>query len=212
MDQKSHWETVYRTKRADELSWFQQEPTLSLDLIRRAVPDTSAHVIDIGGGVSTLVDGLLRAGYSNVSVLDLSVTALAQTRARLGDAAWRARWLEADVLTAALPEARVDLWHDRAVFHFLTKADDRHAYIAQVRRAVRHGGYVLIATFADDGPTKCSGLSVARYSAQTLHGAFGEPFQLLKTVREQHVTPAGTRQSFVYCVCRFVPHASRRVA
>lgn len=204
-DQKAHWETVYRTKRADELSWFQREPAISLALIRRAAPETSARIIDVGGGASRLVDELFRAGYSDVTVLDLSSTALSQARARLGGAAARVHWLEADVLNARLPEAGFDLWHDRAVFHFLTSPSDRDAYLAQVRRAVRSGGHVLVATFAEDGPTKCSGLPVARYSADALRDELGRAFQLVDSTREQHVTPSGTRQSFVYCLCRFVP-------
>lgn len=204
-DQKAHWETVYRTKRADELSWFQREPAISLALIRRAAPETSARIIDVGGGASRLVDELFRAGYSDVTVLDLSSTALSQARARLGGAAARVHWLEADVLNARLPEAGFDLWHDRAVFHFLTSPSDRDAYLAQVRRAVRSGGHVLVATFAEDGPTKCSGLPVARYSADALRDELGRAFQLVESTREQHVTPSGTRQSFVYCLCRFVP-------
>jgi SAM-dependent methyltransferase len=212
MNPKAHWEALYRTKRPEEVSWFQREPTLSLDLIRRAVPDLSARVIDVGGGASTLVDGLLRAGYANVTVLDLSAAALAQARARLGDAASRARWLEADVLSAELPDAGSDLWHDRAVFHFLTAPEDREAYIAQVRRAVRPGGHVLLATFAEDGPTRCSGLPVMRYSADALHQEFDGGFELLESVRERHITPAGTPQSFVYCLCRFVPFASTQAA
>jgi ubiquinone/menaquinone biosynthesis C-methylase UbiE len=204
-DQKAHWETVYRTKRADEMSWFQREPAISLDLIRRAAPETSARIIDVGGGASRLVDELFRAGYSDVTVLDLSSTALAQARARLGGAAGRMHWLEADVLNASLPDAQFDLWHDRAVFHFLTSPSDRDAYLAQVRRAVRSGGHVLVATFAEDGPTKCSGLPVARYSADALRDELGRAFQLVESTREQHVTPSGTRQSFVYCLCRFVP-------
>jgi ubiquinone/menaquinone biosynthesis C-methylase UbiE len=204
-DQKAHWETVYRTKRADELSWFQREPAISLDLIRRAAPETSSRIIDVGGGASRLVDELFRAGYSDVTVLDLSSTALAQARARLGGAAARVHWFEADVLNARLPDARFDLWHDRAVFHFLTSPSDRDAYLAQVRRAVRSGGHVLVATFAEDGPTKCSGLPVARYSADALRDELGRAFQLVDSTREQHVTPSGTRQSFVYCLCRFVP-------
>jgi 2-polyprenyl-3-methyl-5-hydroxy-6-metoxy-1,4-benzoquinol methylase len=209
---KGHWETVYQTKRADEVSWFQREPTISLDLIRRVAPATSARIIDVGAGASTLVDGLLRAGYSDLTVLDLSRTALHEAQNRLGDAASRVRWSEVDVLTTSLPEAAFDVWHDRAVFHFLTSAVDREAYIAQVRRAVRPGGYVLVATFAEDGPMKCSGLPVARYSAQALHDEFGGRFQLIESVREQHVTPTGTPQSFVYCLCRFVPPAQSQVA
>jgi len=205
-DQKTHWENVYRTKRPDEVSWYQREPSLSLELIRRAVPGPSAQIIDVGGGASTLVDGLLRAGYSNLTVLDLSATALAESRERLGESAARVQWLDDDVLSATLPEAAYDLWHDRAVFHFLTNVADRAAYVAQVRRAVRPGGHVLVATFAEDGPSKCSGLPVARYSPETLHHEFAGGFELVESVREQHVTPGGSTQSFLYCLCRFVPH------
>jgi SAM-dependent methyltransferase len=211
-DRKTHWETVYRTKRPTEVSWYQPQATRSLELIRLAVPDAAARIIDVGGGASTLVDGLLQAGYSNLSVLDVSATALAEARARLGDAASRVRWLEGDILSAELPEAIYDLWHDRAVFHFLTDSPDRTAYVAQVRRAVRPGGYVLVATFADDGPLKCSGLPVARYSVDTLHQEFDGGFELVESVREQHVTPSGSTQSFLYCLCRFAPNASSRAA
>jgi len=201
-DAKAHWEHVYQTRRVDEVSWFQRQASVSLELIRRAAADPAARIIDVGGGASTLVDGLLNAGYSNVTVLDISTTALSEARTRLGEAASRVQWMEADVLTAALPEPQFDLWHDRAVFHFLTQENDRAAYINQVRRAVRPGGHVLVATFAEDGPTSCSGLKVARYSAAALHDTFGPQFQLVTSVREEHLTPGGARQSFVYCLCR----------
>ena len=212
MDPKTHWEQVYHTKRVDEVSWYQREAKLSLDLIRRGVPETSARIIDVGGGASTLVDGLLEVGYTNVTVLDVSGAALASARTRLGERAAPVQWLEANVLNAAMPEAHFDLWHDRAVFHFLTDEADRAAYVAQVRHAVRPGGHVLVATFAEDGPTSCSGLPVVRYSATELHDAFGALFQLVTSVREQHVTPSGARQSFVYCLCRFAPHGQRQAA
>jgi SAM-dependent methyltransferase len=211
-DPRAHWETVYRTKRPTEVSWYQPEARLSLELIRRAVPDTLARIIDVGGGASTLVDGLLHDGYSNLSVLDLSTIALAEARRRLGDSASRVQWLEDDILSAALPEAAYDLWHDRAVFHFLMHAGDRASYVAQVRRAVRPGGHVLVATFAEDGPLQCSGLPVARYSAETLHREFDGGFELVDSVRELHVTPGGSTQSFQYCLCRFAPHVSSRAA
>jgi ubiquinone/menaquinone biosynthesis C-methylase UbiE len=203
MDSKGHWESVYRTKRVDEVSWFQSTPSVSLELIGRAVPDPSARIIDVGGGASTLVDGLLQHGYADVTVLDVSDTALAKARARLGDSASRVRWLSADALTVELPDAQYDLWHDRAVFHFLVDSVDRDAYINQVRRAVRPGGHVLIATFAEDGPTTCSGLPVARYSADKLHAEFDGGFEFVESVREQHRTPSGSLQSFVYCLCRY---------
>jgi SAM-dependent methyltransferase len=212
MDSKSHWENVYRTKRVDEVSWFQTSPAISFDLIRRAVPEFAARIIDVGGGASSLVDGLLQFGYTDLTVLDLSATALEHARGRLGGSASRVHWIEADVLAAALPEGSFDLWHDRAVFHFLTNSADRDAYIRQVRRAVRPGGHVLIATFAEDGPARCSGLPVARYSAEALHAQFDGGFELVDSVREQHRTPGGVLQSFVYCLCRFVPPASSKVA
>lgn len=161
-----------------------------------------AAILDVGGGASTLVDGLLDAGYRDLTVLDIAPTALRQARDRLGTRADRVKWVEADVLTAGLPPASIDLWHDRAVFHFLADADARAAYVHQVRRALRPGGCTIIATFAEDGPTRCSGLDVVRYSAEELHTSFGADFRLLDTRPERHRTPSGVEQSFRYCVFR----------
>ena len=208
MDTKRHWETIYRTKKQQELSWFQAEATISLSLIRRVASDLSAAIIDVGGGASRLVDGLLANGFRDVTVLDLSATALALARERLGSGAARVMWIEGDVLVADLTPRRFDVWHDRAVFHFLTAPADRARYVEQVGRSVKPGGYVLVATFADDGPTRCSGLPVVRYSPDGLHHEFGQAFQLLESVREEHVTPSGRKQAFVYCLCRLVPTAS----
>ena len=208
MDRKGHWENVYRTKRTDEVSWFQKTPSLSLDFIRRIALDKATPLVDIGGGASNLVDNLIAEGYSNLTVLDLSSAALAEAQRRLADQAGRVQWLEADVLKATLPERRFGFWHDRAVFHFLTDPRDRAAYVGQVRRALRPGGYVLVATFAEDGPSKCSGLPVERYSAESLHREFDGGFQLVETTREQHVTPAGIQQSFTYCLCRYGANSS----
>ena len=202
MDTKTHWENVYRTKETDEVSWYQRTPRISLDLIRRVVPDRRANIIDIGGGNSSLVDHLLHDGYSHVTVLDVSGTALRQAQQRVEAVSQAVTWVEADVRTADLPEARFDLWHDRAVFHFLTEPTDRQLYVAQARRAVRPGGHVMVATFADDGPTRCSGLPVMRYSADELSREFGEAFQLVESVRELHVTPSGAQQSFIYALWR----------
>jgi len=202
MNSKAHWETIYRTKRPDEVSWFQRAPRISLDLIRRVATDPTASIIDVGGGASTLVDGLVAAGYGDVTVLELSSAALDQARRRLGAAVARVRWVEADVLATELPQAAFDVWHDRAVFHFLTSPADRARYVTQVRRAMRSGGHVIVATFAHDGPTKCSGLPVARYTPDGLHGEFGAGFRLLDSVREEHVTPSGARQAFIYCLCQ----------
>lgn len=203
MDEKSHWEKIYSSKSATEVSWFQEEAEMSLGLITEVASDRNASILDVGGGASRLVDGLLREGYEKVTVLDLSSAALEQARARLGEAADRVEWLEADIRTVEFEEAAIDVWHDRAVFHFLTSEEDRKAYVRQVRRAVRPGGYVLVATFADDGPERCSGLEVARYSAQDLHAEFGSAFRLVRSEREEHVTPWGSTQKFVYCLCRY---------
>ena len=149
-----------------------------------------------------LVDDLLSAGYTDLTVLDVSETALEISRQRLGDAAARVKWIVADVRDAPLPERRFTIWHDRAVFHFLTDATDRQAYVEQVQRTVRPGGYVLIATFAEDGPKTCSGLPVVRYSAESLHSEFGPAFRIVTSEHEDHHTPAGREQSFLYCLCR----------
>ena len=202
MDPKTHWETVYRTKDVHEVSWFQSEARRSLDLITRVSPDRSAPIIDVGAGASVLVDDLLAAGYLDVSVLDVSEAALEISRGRLGTDAAKVKWMRADVRRAQLDEGAYAVWHDRAVFHFLTDAADRAAYVEQVRRAIKPGGYVLVATFAEDGPEYCSGLPVVRYSAEGLHSEFGTDFQLVRSEHEDHRTPAGGEQSFLYCLCR----------
>jgi ubiquinone/menaquinone biosynthesis C-methylase UbiE len=202
MEPKEHWEKVYATKAATEVSWFQPHAQLSLKLIRDAGVPTSASIIDVGGGASTLVDDLLAAGYAAITVLDLSGSALAAARARLGTRAAQVQWIEANVVEAELPAQAYDVWHDRAVFHFLTTEQDRRAYVQAVLRAVKPGGLVIVATFAEDGPTQCSGLPVMRYGAHELHAEFGEPFELLGHERESHHTPAGGEQRFVYCFCR----------
>src|SRR5262245_54000217 len=204
MQPKEHWEKVYSTKAPTEVSWFQEHAALSLKLIREAGVTSSASIIDVGGGASTLVDDLLKGGFKDITVLDLSGAALAAAKARLGTRAARVKWLEANVLEAQLPRHAYDVWHDRAVFHFLTKDEDRHAYVRTVLHAVKPGGLVVVATFAEDGPTMCSGLPVMRYSASELHAEFGEPFELCGHEREAHHTPGGGEQKFVYCFCRKV--------
>ena len=165
-------------------------------------PDRTANIVDIGAGASTLVDGLLRSGYRNLTVVDLSASALALAQQRLGSAAAAVTWQADDVLTAGFARSTFDLWHDRAVFHFLTDPADRARYVAQAHHAVRRGGLVLVATFAEDGPTRCSGLDVVRYSPEALHAEFGARFELLESQREVHTTPSGSQQAFTYCVCR----------
>jgi len=212
MDLRTHWDAVYRTKPVHEVSWFQPVAQVSLALIQRAAPDRFARIIDVGGGASTLVDGLVAAGYRQLTVLDLSESALAVSKARLGAAGRDVVWLVADVLSAPLPTAAFDLWHDRAAFHFLLSAGDRVRYVEQVRQAVAPGGFVIVATFAEDGPTRCSGLPAARYSADALLEQFGSGFRLVESVREVHLTPSGVAQPFIYCLCQVEPSAQGIVA
>ncbi|MBT9136999.1 MAG: Ubiquinone/menaquinone biosynthesis C-methyltransferase UbiE [Firmicutes bacterium] len=205
MQPKSHWEHVYSTKKAEGVSWFQEHAEQSMRLIRGTGVPGSAAIIDVGGGASTLVDDLLGVGYSAVSVLDLSVAALSVAKARIGQRASEVQWLEGDITKVSLPVHAFDVWHDRAVFHFLTNKEDREAYVETVLRSVRPGGHVIVATFAEDGPLQCSGLPVMRYGPNELHAEFGSPFSLIRHEREEHHTPFGTVQKFVYCYCRKVP-------
>ena len=199
-DRPAHWNTVYTTKRADEVSWFQPEATTSLTLIRRVAPDPASAILDVGGGASRLVDGLLDAGYQHLAVLDVSAAALAISRRRLADRAADVRWVESDVLDARLERAAFDVWHDRAVFHFLTDESDRLRYVAQMTHSVKPGGHVVIATFAEDGPLRCSGLPVVRYTSEGLGEVFGAGYRLESSLRETHVTPSGATQAFVFAV------------
>lgn len=202
MEPKNHWEQVYSTKATTEVSWFQEHAKLSLKLIQDAGIPRSAEIIDVGGGASILVDDLLANGYQHITVLDISGAALAAASTRLGAQAANVKWLEANILDVRLPEHTYDVWHDRAVFHFLLTPEQRHAYVQTVLRSVKPGGLVIVATFGEDGPSMCSGLPVMRYSANELHQEFGEPFTLLGHEKESHKTPAGKVQEFVYCLCR----------
>lgn len=202
MDSKSHWETVYRTRNPTEVSWYRPHLEVSLQLIGEAARDRDARVIDVGGGESTLVDDLLGRGYRNLCVLDVSSTALAVAKARLGDKAREVGWLCGDVTTFAFARQEYDVWHDRAVFHFLTDAEQRAAYVRQVAHAVKPGGHVIVATFGPEGPTQCSGLDVVRYDPGALHDEFGPGFQLVKHLTELHRTPGDSIQQFTYCYCK----------
>jgi ubiquinone/menaquinone biosynthesis C-methylase UbiE len=202
MGRKDHWEQIYSTRASDAVSWFQRRADCSLRLIRATGAGPEAAIIDVGGGASVLVDDLLAEGYRHLTVLDLSGAALAVARRRLGPAADRVTWIEADVTQAELPAHGYDVWHDRAVFHFLTDPADRAAYVAQVLRAVKPGGHVIVASFAEDGPERCSGLPVVRYSPDGMHAQFGGAFALLGHEKEAHQTPGGAVQQFVYCYCR----------
>jgi len=202
MDVKSHWEKIYTTKTPEAVSWYRAHLETSLALVERAAESRSAAIIGIGGGESTLVDDLLLRGYRNVTVLDVSETAIEVTKKRLGPAAEEVGWLVGDVTEIELAPRAYDLWHDRAVFHFLTAPERRIAYVRQVARAVKPGGHVVVSTFGPEGPAKCSGLDVMRYDAESLHDEFGGQFRLVESSKELHETPFGTTQQFLYCYCR----------
>lgn len=202
MTTKAHWEDVYQSKAVDEVSWYKPHLDVSLSLIEDAAADRGSAIIDVGGGEATLVDDLVTRGHGDVTVLDISQAAIEVAKARMGSAAASVHWITGDITEVELEPARYDIWHDRAVFHFLTQADDRAAYVRQVARAVKLGGHVIVATFGPDGPEKCSGLDVVRYDAGSLHGEFGPKFRLLDSVTERHETPWGTPQQFMYCLCR----------
>jgi SAM-dependent methyltransferase len=203
MNVGTHWEKIYREKAPDAVScWYRPHLETSLMLIEKTARARGASIIDVGGGESTLVDDLLAHAYRNITVLDLSQTAIDVTKGRLRRAAERVRWIVGDITKADLAAAAYDVWHDRAVFHFLTAAEQRVAYVRQVGRAVKAGGHVLVSTFGPEGPTKCSGLEVVRYDAEALHAEFGVRFRLLDSFKELHHTPFGTTQQFLYCLCR----------
>lgn len=201
-DTKRHWDNVYTTKAPDTVSWYRRHLETSLALIERAAESRDFSIIDVGGGESTLVDDLLLRGYKNLTVLDVSETAIELTKKRLGSAAEQVRWLVGDIVEIGLEQHAYDLWHDRAVFHFLTIPQRRLAYVRQVIRALKPGGHVIVSTFGPEGPTKCSGLEVMRYDTDSLHGEFGGQFRLMESSEELHQTPFGTTQQFLYCHCR----------
>ncbi len=198
MASRQHWETVYRTKAVDAISWYRPHLETSLAMIERAVPDRDAGIVDIGGGEATLVDDLLARGYRQLSVLDISPAAIAVAQHRLGAAAVQVTWLADDILQAALPAQRFDLWHDRALFHFLTAAGQRARYVEQLAHALKPGGHAIIATFGPQGPGQCSGLDTVRYDAASLQRELGPRFALVEHATELHHTPFGTTQQFVY--------------
>ena len=202
MDVKTHWETVYTKKAPEAVSWYRLHLETSLALIERSSSDRSASIIDVGGGESTLVDDLLARGFQNITILDVSQIAIAATKKRLGQLAERVHWLIADITQVELQPRTYEVWHDRAVFHFLTAPQQRVAYVRQVARSVKPGGHVIVSTFGPEGPTKCSGLDVVRYDSESLHNEFGTNFRLVESSKELHNTPFGTTQQFLYCYCR----------
>ena len=197
-DRKRHWDAVYAAKPSTEVSWYQAVPTISLDLIQASGLSPAAKIIDIGGGASTLVDHLLSRGFSMITVLDLAAAALDQSRQRLGPAAESIDWIATDILTWQ-PTTCYDLWHDRAVLHFLTDPAHRTAYLAALKNALHPGATVILATFALNGPERCSGLPILRYSPEALAAELGPQFTLVHTATEDHHTPSGALQPFVYC-------------
>jgi SAM-dependent methyltransferase len=198
---QAHWEGVYTKKGANEVSWFQKNPAPSLALIAQVGATQASAIIDIGGGASRLVDNLVDRGFEDVTVLDLSQAALEAAKGRLGDRAERVHWIVADATIWEPPRA-YDIWHDRAALHFLTEDRDRAAYVARLERALKVGGYAIIATFALDGPERCSGLPVVRYDPASLGQTLGRGFQLVDSRRDTHATPWGSDQSFQFSVFR----------
>jgi ubiquinone/menaquinone biosynthesis C-methylase UbiE len=199
---KAHWEAIYGSKAPADLSWYQQQPTRSLELLEGLGMGPSTAIIDVGGGASTLVDALLDQHLGKITVLDISAVALEHAKSRLGLRNNSVVWIEADVTRVDLGADAYDVWHDRAVFHFLTSAEDRRRYVDAARRALRRGGAALIATFSLQGPTRCSGLDVMRYDAEMLARELGSEFSLERSVDDIHHTPFGTPQAFTFAVLR----------
>jgi trans-aconitate methyltransferase len=192
---EKHWERLYRTKVAAERSWYESHSRRSLQAIQETGIASDASLLDVGGGASVLVDDLLKVGYSDITVLDIAPSALAQSRERLGAAAERVTWVEADVTTFR-PTRRYALWHDRAVLHFLLAREEQEQYVAVLRSALARSGHVILATFGPDGPTRCSGLPVQRYSVEMISSLLGRGFELRNSVLADHRTPAGVAQQF----------------
>lgn len=203
-NRRAHWDTVYTTKGENEVSWFQENPAPSNELIDLARPTSASVIVDIGGGASRLVDSLVAGGFNHVTVLDISGAALEAAKARLRERAGRVEWIIADV-TKWYPMQIYDIWHDRAAFHFLTDPADRAAYVTRIKQAVKPGGHVIIGTFAFDGPEKCSGLPVHRYDAASLAKELGEGFELMDSRRHDHSTPWNSAQRFQFCIFRRAP-------
>jgi SAM-dependent methyltransferase len=199
MKMQEHWEKIYGTKAPDQVSWFRPHLESSLALIGRAAASRSASIIDVGGGASTLTDDLIERGYQNLTVLDISQAALEVAQRRLGHAASVVRWIRGDITRADLPERSFDVWHDRAVFHFLIAPEDRAAYVRSLASAAKRHAHVIISTFGPEGPMRCSGLDVRRYDVDSLQRELGAQFQLIESWTEFHATPFGTTQQFLYC-------------
>jgi 2-polyprenyl-3-methyl-5-hydroxy-6-metoxy-1,4-benzoquinol methylase len=199
MERREHWDHIYSSKTPEQMSWYCPHLNVSLELIANTHVPYSAAIVDIGGGESTLVDDLLAQGYCNLSVLDISQTAIDANMLRLGTLAKKVRWITAEITQTEFQIHEFDLWHDRAVFHFLTAKNDRAEYVRRVTQAVKPGGHVIIGTFGPEGPTRCSGLDVVRYDTESLQSKFGERFRLIASSKHMHNTPFGTLQQFLFC-------------
>lgn len=199
MDLNGHWENVFNTKSPEEMSWYEPHLATSVEWILEAAPNNSSSIIDVGGGASTLVDDLYAKGFRSLTVLDISSTAIEQSQERLGTVAREIEWMTGNVTRCALPNAAFDIWHDRAVFHFLTEQEERDSYVKQVASALKPSGQIIIATFAINGPPSCSGLPVSRYDRPSIEQQFGRAFRLVKSATVTHQTPAGVNQEFLYC-------------
>lgn len=195
-NRKNHWETVYETKNPDQVSWTQEVPKTSLDFIHSFGVGKTARIIDIGGGDSKLVDYLFDAGFENITVLDISAKALEKAKQRLGDRAEKVNWVVSDI-TEFRPNTTFDIWHDRATFHFLTTKEQVTKYLEIARESIN--SYMIIGTFSNNGPTKCSGLDIKQYDEQTLTAEFQNGFDKLKCIMEDHITPFNTTQNFLFC-------------
>ncbi|KWT90157.1 class I SAM-dependent methyltransferase [Candidatus Magnetominusculus xianensis] len=198
LERKDYWDDVYKNKLPNQVSWYEEFPVVSFDMIEASGVGPDANIIDVGGGASNLVDNLLSNGYRRITVLDVAPLSIDKAKERLKGKAGSVKWLEADITEVKLTED-YDVWHDRAVFHFLTNADDRKRYVSAVRQSLKIGGHLIISTFSVDGPMKCSGLDVVRYSPQTLSSEFGDDFQLIESSHVEHITPAKVVQRFIFC-------------
>lgn len=195
---KKHWERIYQNQSPDELSWYQIYPKISLRLIKSSGTEAQDSIIDVGGGTSTLIDTLVKHGYKEITVLDISSSAISKAKQGLEEQAEKVKWIEANIISFE-PQEKYSLWHDRAVFHFLTDKESRKKYINSMKKSLRVGGHLIIATFSTRGPKKCSGLKVQRYNSETLQLEFGDSFELLEAIEEEHITPGKVKQKFIYC-------------
>lgn len=200
---KEHWENIYSTKKFTEVSWYQKVPETSLKLIDELKLPDNSNIIDIGGGDSFLVDNLLEKGYENISVLDVSAKAIDRAKSRLGDKSEKVNWIESDASNFN-PEGKFDLWHDRAAFHFLTSDEEVNNYVNTVKNSINKNGYLIIGSFSENGPTKCSGINIRQYSEEKFTNLFEHSFSKVKCFYVDHQTPSGSIQNFVFCVFKKV--------